>query len=259
MVEFAHKRKLDRREQVRMFEARNSMHGWHSVVAVAVAISASMTLAAQDEDAASGASAHPPVTGETATVRANPDDVERVEVTAPQAEALTILEMEAIYDSQELGNKHFRRRNYEEAFPHLLATAKRGFKTSQARLGYMYLHALGGVDYDPIQGIGWLAVAADPETVPWIRRYFNKIWKIVPERFVQDLATVTEAYKKRYGRGATGVSCNRNRRAGTHQVQLTCLFNDEAFLENGLDREAMRDLWHVTPGPNSHPGVVGLQ
>ncbi|MDE0007964.1 MAG: hypothetical protein F4Y86_15850 [Gammaproteobacteria bacterium] len=241
-----------------MFEARNSMHGWRSVVAVAAVVAGSMALAAQEEDAASGASAHPPV-GETATVRANPDDVERVEVTAPQTEALTILEMEAIYDSQELGNKHFRRRNYEEAFPHLLATAKRGFKTSQARLGYMYLHALGGVDYDPIQGIGWLAVAADPETVPWIRRYFNKIWKIVPERFTQDLTAVTEAYKKRYGRGATGVSCNRNRRAGTHQVQLTCLFNDEAFLENGLDREAMRDLWHVTPGPNSHPGVVGLQ
>ena len=194
-----------------------------------------------------------------AIVRANPDDVERVEVTAPQTEKLTIIEMESIYDSQELGSNHFRRRNYEEAFPHLLATARRGFKTSQARLGYMYLHALGGVDYDPIKGVGWLAVAADPETVPWIRRYFKKIWKIVPEQYVADLTKVTEAYKKRYGRGATGVNCNRNRRAGTHQVQLTCLFDDEVFHENGLDREAMRDLWHVTPGPNSHPGVVGLQ
>lgn len=246
-----------------MFQARNSMHGWRNVVAVAATILGGATLAAQDEAADGGLSAPPAVEQTTdqptATVRANPDDVERVEVTAPQTEALTILEMEAIYDSQELANKHFRRRNYEEAFPHLLATAKRGFKTSQARLGYMYLHALGGVDYDPIQGIGWLAVAADPETVPWIRRYFKKIWKIVPERFVADLTTVTEAYKKRYGRGATGVSCNRNRRAGTHQVQLTCLFNDEAFLENGLDREAMRDLWHQTPDAVSHPGVIGLQ
>ena len=246
-----------------MFHTSNSMHGWRSVVAVAAAISGLATLAAQDENAASGLPAHPAVaeqaTKPTATVRANPDDVERVEVTAPQTEALTILEMEAIYDSQELGNNHFRRRNYEEAFPHLLATAKRGFKTSQARVGYMYLHALGGVDYDPIQGIGWLAVAADPETVPWIRRYFKKIWKIVPERFVADLTTVADAYKKRYGRGATGVSCNRNRRAGTHQVQLTCLFNDEALLENGLDREAMRDLWQHTAGPTAHPGVIGLQ
>lgn len=192
-------------------------------------------------------------------VRADPDDVEEVRVTATQDERLSIVEMEDIYTSQELGNKHFRRRNYEEAFPHLLATARRGFKTSQARLGYMYLHALGGVEYDPIAGVGWLAVAADPETVPWIRRYFRKIWKIVPERYVADLTKVTEAYRKRYGRGATGVNCNRNRRAGTHRVQLTCLFDDEVFHENGLDREAMRDLWEHTAGPNSHPGVVGLQ
>ena len=240
------------------------MHGWRGIVAVAAVMSGWATLATPSEDDASGPSGPVAVAERTVdppapSARANPDDVERVEVTAPQTDALTILEMEAIYDSQELGNKHFRRRNYEEAFPHLLATARRGFKTSQARLGYMYLHALGGVDYDPIQGIGWLAVAADPETVPWIRRYFKKIWKIVPERFVADLAIVTEAYKKRYGRGATGVSCNRNRRAGTHQVQLTCLFNDEAFLENGLDREAMRDLWHQTPDAVSHPGVIGLQ
>ena len=247
-----------------MVEAGNSMHGWRAIVAALAVMCGSAALSAPSEgDAneppAAEAVAEPAAEEPVRTVRANPDDVERVEVTAPQTEALTILEMEAIYDSQELGNKHFRRRNYEEAFPHLLATAKRGFKTSQARLGYMYLHALGGVDYDPIQGIGWLAVAADPETVPWIRRYFNKIWKIVPERFAADLTAVTEAYKKRYGRGATGVSCNRNRRAGTHQVQLTCLFNDEALLENGLDREALRDLWHHTAGPTAHPGVIGLQ
>ncbi len=69
-----------------------------------------------------------------ATVRADPNDVECLEVTAPQTESLTIIEMEPICDSQELGNKHFRRRNYEEASPHLLATARHGFKTSQARV-----------------------------------------------------------------------------------------------------------------------------
>ena len=191
--------------------------------------------------------------------RANPQDVEEVRVTASRDETLSVIEMEDIYASQELGNRHFRRRNYEEAYPHLLATARRGFKTSQARLAYIYLHALGGVEYDPIAGVGWLAVAADPETVPWIRRYFKKIWKIVPERYVADLTRVTEAYRKHYGRGATGVSCNRNRRAGTHRVQLTCLFDNEALHENGLDREAMRDLWQHTPSAVEHPGVIGLQ
>ena len=253
------------RVQARMFEPSDSMHGRRRVVApVVISVWATLAAAAAAEAAASesperAAVAKPAAEESVSTVRADPDDVERVEVTAPQTEALTILEMEALYDSQELGNKHFRRRNYEEALPHLLATARRGFKTSQARLGYMYLHGLGGVDYDPIQGIGWLAVAANPETAPWIRRYFKKIWKIVPERFVADLTRVTDAYKKRYGRGSTGVSCNRNRRAGTHQMQLTCLFSDEALLENGLDREAMRDLWYRNRGATAHPGVIGLQ
>ena len=62
--------------------------------------------------------------------------------------------------------------------------AKRGFKTAQARLAYIYLHGLGGIPYDPVRGVGWLSVAASPETMPWIRRYSKRIWKVVPDRYV---------------------------------------------------------------------------
>lgn len=176
--------------------------------------------------------------------RADPRDVEEVVVSAERLPIPSLVEMRDTYQAQGQGVKHFRRRDYARAYPHLVAAAKRGFKTAQARLAYIYLHGLGGIPYDPVRGIGWLSVAASPETLPWIRRYSKRIWKIVPERYVADLQIVADRYRAKYGRSATGVSCNRNRRAGTFQVTLTCLFDHEMLHEDALDREALLEVWH---------------
>ena len=170
-------------------------------------------------------------------------DLEEVVVSAERLPTPSLLEMRDVYQAQGQGVRHFRRRDYARAYPHLLAAAKRGFKTAQARLAYIYLHGLGGIPYDPVRGIGWLSVAASPETLPWIRRYSKRIWEIVPERYAADLKLVAKEYRSKYGRGATGVSCNRNRNAGTHQTSLTCLFDEEWAHEDSLDREALRHLW----------------
>lgn len=177
------------------------------------------------------------------TEKADPRDVEEVVVRAERPAVPSLLEMRDTYDAHEEGTHHFRRREYDRAYPLLLAAAKRGFKTSQARLGYIYLRGLGGIPYDPVRGIGWLSVAATPETLPWIRRYSKKIWKIVPERYLADLEVVADRYRETYSRKATGVSCNRNRRAGTHRVTLTCLFDDEGMHKSALDEQAQRGLW----------------
>lgn len=179
----------------------------------------------------------------TPTEMADPDDVEEVVVSADRLPVPSLLEMRDTYKAQGQGVKHFRRRDYARAYPHLLAAAKRGFKTAQARLGYIYLHGLGGIPYDPVRGVGWLSVAASPETLPWIRRYSKKIWKIVPKRYVAELEVVADRYRAKYGRGATGVSCNRNRRAGTHMTTLTCLFDEESIHETSTDRDALEGLW----------------
>lgn len=177
------------------------------------------------------------------TEKADPRDVEEVVVRAERSTVPSLLEMRDTYDAHEDGTHHFRRREYDRAYPLLLAAAKRGFKTSQARLGYIYLRGLGGIPYDPVRGIGWLSVAATPETLPWIRRYSKKIWRIVPERYVADLEVVADRYRETYGRKATGVNCNRNRRAGTHRVTLTCLFDHEGMHKSSLDAQAERGLW----------------
>ena len=170
-------------------------------------------------------------------------DVEEVLVTAERLPVPSLLEMRDAYQAQGQGIRHFRRRDYARAYPHLVAAAKRGFKTAQARLAYIYLHGLGGIPYDPVRAIGWLSVAASPETLPWIRRYAKRIWDVVPERYMADLHIVADRYRAKYGAPNTGVSCNRNRRAGTHQVSLTCLFDDESMHESSVDREALRELW----------------
>ena len=192
-----------------------------------------------------------------ATEVANPEDVEEVVMKAERLPVPSLLQMEDTYQAQEQGAKHFRRRDYARAYPHLVAAAKMGFKTAQARLGYIYLHGLGGIPYDPVRGIGWISVAAEPETLPWIRRYSERIWQLVPERYMADMATVVDRYRAKYGRGATGVSCSRNRRAGTRLVALTCLFNSEIAHENALEREAMLDLWH--DGTGAHGRLMTLE
>lgn len=179
----------------------------------------------------------------SSTERADPEDVEEVVVSAERLPVPSRIEMMDTYQAQGQGTKHFRRRDYARAYPHLVTAAKRGFKTAQARLAYIYLHGLGGIPYDPVRGVGWLSVAASPETLPWIRRYSKRIWKIVPERYAADLEIVADRYRTKYGRGATGVSCNRNLRAGTHLTSLTCLFDAESMHETSMDREALRGLW----------------
>ena len=189
------------------------------------------------------------------TATADPDDVEEVVVSAERLPVPSLVEMRHTYQAQGQGVKHFRRRDYARAYPHLLTAAKRGFKTAQARLGYIYLHGLGGIPYDPVRGIGWLSVAASPETLPWIRRYSKRIWKVVPARYVAELEVVAGRYIAKYGRGATGVSCNRNRAAGTHLTSLTCLFDEESMHETSMDREALRGLWC----PDERENCLGLQ
>lgn len=202
-------------------------------------------------------------TGAPTVERADPRDLEEVVVSAERLPVPSRLEVADVYQAQEQGDKHFRRRDYARAYPHLLTAAKRGFKTAQARLAYIYLRGLGGIPYDPVRGVGWLSAAATPETLPWIRRYSNRIWDLVPERYLADLELVARRYRAKYGSSdATGVSCNRNRRAGTHRVSLTCLFDDESMHEDSADREALRELWHSPRDgcPTApHGCVLGLQ
>ena len=71
----------------------------------------------------------------------------------------------AIYAAAERGGRLYDADRYVDAVSHLTAAAERGFKVPQASLGDILLNGRGGVSRDTEAGIGWLGVAAEPETL----------------------------------------------------------------------------------------------
>ncbi len=67
--------------------------------------------------------------------------------------------MQSTYDARGKGSCLYRRGEYAESFPYLLAAAKRGFKFAQARVSFLYQQGLGR-ERDTEASIGWLSVAA---------------------------------------------------------------------------------------------------
>ncbi|MDE0190761.1 MAG: hypothetical protein OXQ90_05350 [Gammaproteobacteria bacterium] len=157
-------------------------------------------------------------------------DVEEVIVTAARPEPGIVLPLEYMqqtYVARGKGSCLFRRGNYEEAFPYLLAAAKRGFKLAQARVGYLYQQGIG-VGQDPYAAVGWFAVAAEGKTHPEIRNYFKDVWRRIPESHLPRFEAVAEEYRTRYGAEAHRVACDLDRAMGSFMPVLTCRFADEA-------------------------------
>lgn len=169
--------------------------------------------------------------------RANPNDVEELVVTAPQPNVGEIPRLEyltAIYDARRKGADLYRRGRYEEAFPHLLVAAKRGFKFAQARVGFLYQQGLG-VEQDPEAAVGWLGVASKGATMPEIRNHFKDMWAKIPDSYHPRLLAVIDRYEADYGSRAHRVGCDQAKKAGTHIKHLTCRFIDEQiYTENDV-------------------------
>ena len=165
------------------------------------------------------------------------DDVEEVIVTAKPPEHLSVpMEyMQQTYSARGKGSCLYKRGRYEEAFPYLLAAAKRGFKFAQARVGFMYERGIGGIDRDAFEAVGWYAVAADGRTHPLIRQYFDDVWERIPAKHFPRFQAVAEEYRTKYGTKANRVICELDRAVGSHLPKLTCRFSDEAVHHNYFD------------------------
>ena len=162
--------------------------------------------------------------------------------------------MQLVHDSRARGNCLYKQRRYEEAFPHLLAAAKRGFKYPQARVGFLYSQGIG-VERDPIAAVGWLGVAASGTTHPEIRRYFNDVWERIPDDRLAEFEEIVGDYRSRYGSRRHRVDCDLRATAGTHFRKLTCGFRDEGNHVdfNPLIAALLTDYWIATPFPTSNP------
>lgn len=165
------------------------------------------------------------------------DDIEEVYVEGVriEPEAMAIHEMEAIYQRKQSAARSFKIGNYEEAFPMLLQLAKLGFKDAQARVGFIYMHGLGGQPKSNLKALGWLGVAAEGETRPQYRNIFNQMMSEVPGPQRQLVSTTVADYRDRFDSEKLGVQCMRSRTG--HLDKFTCRW--EAEMAKQQDRLMM--------------------
>ena len=162
------------------------------------------------------------------------DNIEEIIVTAPRPDRGKVPTYERvfqIYESRRKGASLYKQGKYEEAFPHLLAAARSGFKFAQARVGFLYQQGLG-TPQDPYAAVGWLGLAAEGTSHPEIKNYLRDLWARIPEPYVADLEAVIDEYREKYSASANRVGCDMSRKAGTYIKKLTCRFMDEGIYQN---------------------------
>ena len=133
--------------------------------------------------------------------------------------------IEAIYAAAELGGRLYDEGRYAEALPYLATAAERGMKVPQASLGDILLNGRGGVPRDTQAGIGWLAAAATPVTLPRIETYYERVLRELPPDYKETAARIAEAYRSAYDPAAHRVACRLH---GNVVKELRCRFIDEA-------------------------------
>jgi hypothetical protein len=154
------------------------------------------------------------------------------------------LDAAAVYSARTTGLKLYDEKKYEEAFPHLMIAAKRGFKMPQAQLGFMHQQGLGGAKKDTRYAVGWLGVAASGTTEPSIKNYFDNIWDKIPAEHQGSYEKLVGSFVDKYGAEANDVKCQRVNRPGSQIRVLRCqmLDPDGRILTDTLEDEMRYEL-----------------
>lgn len=154
-------------------------------------------------------------------------DMEEVIVEGERIDpgSMDFLELEQIYRQKESASRNFKIGKYEEAFPELLQLAKLGFKDAQARVGFLFLHGLGGQQKSNLKALGWLGVASQGTTRPQYRNIFNHMMSEVPEEQQSLVAFVVADYREKFNSEKLGVECWHSN--VNHIRQFTCRYHDE--------------------------------
>lgn len=139
---------------------------------------------------------------------------------------MNLLEMDRVYGWKETAARTFKSGQYEKAFPQLLMLARLGFKDSQARVAYIYLHGLGGQQKSNLEALGWLGTAIEGETRPAYRNLFNEMMAQVPAAQQAVVNDHISEYRNKYGAESRGVNCGRSRTG--HISKFVCRYRREA-------------------------------
>ena len=148
-----------------------------------------------------------------------------VEGERPTGAEMDLLEMDRVYRWKETAARSFKSGQYEKAFPQLLVLARMGFKDSQARVGYIYLHGLGGQKKSNMEAIGWLGVAVTGETRPAYRNLFKQMMAQIPLEHRETVDAHVQSYREKFGADKMGINCSRSRTG--HISKFLCRYSAE--------------------------------
>lgn len=156
-------------------------------------------------------------------------DMEELIVEGERIDPATMdfLEMEQIYRQKASASRNFKIGKYEEAFPELLQLAKLGFKDAQARVGFLFLHGLGGQEKSNLKALGWLGVASQGTTRPQYRNIFNQMMSEVPDDQESLVAFIVADYREKFDSEKLGIECWHSN--VNHIRQFTCRYHDEMY------------------------------
>ncbi len=168
---------------------------------------------------------------ETVTVEADETVMDEITVTAPRLKTFFfhIPNVEFLiknYRNRGIGADHYNRGRYEEAFPHLLASAQQGFKMAQARVGYLYLAGLG-TERDVETGIVWISLAAQYASAPEIRMYRRALWEKIPAHRQAELHRRIDEFDAVYGARVNRVGCTFDTTTSSRVKKLYCRYMDQ--------------------------------
>ena len=198
----------------------------------------------------------PDVDADRQVLRSNVADVSTMEelvTTEVREDILNAFTIDEFHRINKQASFFYRTKQYEKAFPFLLASAKRGFKVAQYRLGVIYVNGLGKIKRDVTLGIGWLGTSASPRSTALMRETYEDLMDQVPERLKPKVQELVDALVERYGSEATGVNCMNTRVAGTHMRSFQCNFDKEFEY-----RDAAFQDWLTTSFTGINPYMTGM-
>ena len=222
-----------------------------SVVAIAISLLACLSLSPQIfEKTLEEATAESPQEGEQFE-STTMEEMVVSEVRETIENAFSYNDFHTVKDRAEY---YYRIGRYKDAFPYLLASAKRGFKIAQAQVGYIYLTGQGVVKPSKATALAWLGVAASPRSDPEIKNYYKNLMKTVPEELRPKVEELVQSFIDTYGPKATGMSCIHVRRAGTHVSDLKCNFKGEFEHRDALFQDWLSTGFDAVSPYSTGPG-----
>ncbi len=134
--------------------------------------------------------------------------------------AASEIDIQNFKDSFKRGSVALKNENFDQAFKELLTASKLGHKQAQFDLALLYIEGKG-TKIDFAQAYLWLNVAAEAKIKPW-RAYKLQISSLLSTEQLNSLNPYVDKYISEYGAKVQDVSCDYNKRIGSHLKLIQC-------------------------------------